>query len=233
MTGRLYLIPVPLSDEAVNSLSSDISTILTDLKYIVAERAKTARRWIKVICPTVHLPSIKVFELDKHGDNPQLESFLKSSDGKVGFMSEAGCPGVADPGAMTVSIAHQLGWKVIPLVGPSSILLGLMVSGFSGQHFAFKGYLPQQKPALKQSLKEIEGASRRERCTMIFIETPYRNQALFEMILQTLKPTTRLCIARDLNGREEWSYSGTIASWQKLKVPTLHKIPAIFLISAQ
>ena len=232
MIGRLYLIPVPLSEGAVSSLSPDISSILTNLKYIVAERAKTARRWIKLICPDVHLPSIHIFELDKHGDNPKLEAFLKSSDGNVGFMSEAGCPGIADPGAHTVSIAHRLGWKVIPLVGPSSIVQGLMVSGFSGQHFSFIGYLPQQKPALKKALKDVENTSQRDKSTIIFIETPYRNQSLLETILQTLKPMTRLCIARDINGSEEWSFSGTVQTWRKMKTPDLHKKPSVFLIAA-
>ena len=231
---KLYLIPVPLSDNGTSHLSVGVFNILPHIKHIIAERAKTARKWIKQIVPDVDISGIEVYELEKHGQTPGIKAVLqKIKEGNpVGLMSEAGCPGVADPGAAVVAMAHQMHIEVVPLSGPSSILLALMSSGFNGQHFIFHGYLPVKKPALIQTLKQIEARSEREKSTQIFIETPYRNMQMFESLLQTLKPYTKLCIAIDINGPGEWIRSATVVEWSKMDVPDMHKIPGVFLISA-
>lgn len=229
----LWLLPVPLAEEGLGHIPAIVPAILTDLRYIIAERAKTARRWIKKINPRIDLPTIEIFELNKHGEDQGLTAFLKKSaeSGQVGLMSEAGCPGVADPGAEVVAIAHRLGLQIKPISGPSSILLALMASGMEGQHFSFKGYLPAKKPELKMALKQLENQSRKEKCTMIFIETPYRNGQMVESCLENLSPGTRLCIAKDLTSPDEWIRSAPISSWDVNQIPDLHKIPCIFLIS--
>lgn len=229
----LWLIPVPLTDEGLAHIPAVVPEILANLRYIIAERAKTARRWIKKINPRVDLSTIEIFELNKHGEDQGLTAFLKkgAESGQIGLMSEAGCPGVADPGAEVVAIAHRLGMQVKPISGPSSILLALMASGMEGQHFSFKGYLPAKKPELKVALKQLENQSKKEKCTMIFIETPYRNGQVVESCLENLSPGTRLCIAKDLTSPTEWIYSAPVSSWNPDKIPDLHKIPCIFLIS--
>jgi len=229
----IWLIPVPLADEGLAHIPAVVGDILGGLKYIIAERAKTARRWIKKINPQVDLAEVEVFELNKHGEDEGLGAFLKRAalSGQMGLMSEAGCPGIADPGAEVVAMAHRMGILVKPITGPSSIMLALMASGMEGQHFSFKGYLPAKKPELKVALKQLESQSKREKCTMIFIETPYRNGQVVESCLEYLAPDTRLCIAKDLTSATEWIYSAPVKNWDASKIPDLHKIPCIFLIS--
>ena len=178
---------------------------------------------------------LKLYELNKHTDIQELHSFLKNCrNGKnIGLISDAGCPGIADPGAEIVNLAHKENIKIIPLVGPSSILLSLMASGMNGQSFAFTGYLPIDKSDVKKKLKELERISRTQNQTQLFIETPYRNNKLIEHIFQNLQSSTKLCIACDISLKSEFIKTKTIAEWKKSAKPELHKRPCIFLIHAQ
>lgn len=230
--GTLYLIPTPLGEDGLTALPSEVIEQMHRLDFFIAERAKTARRFIKSTAPTRPISVLSFFELNKFTTPEEKKTFLdpalKGND--MGLLSEAGCPGVADPGAAIVKMAHQKGIKVVPLVGPSSILLALMASGMNGQNFAFKGYLPAKKPELSKALKQAEQSSGKLKQTQIFIETPYRNLGFIETALASLRPTTRLCIAADLTLPSQYIWTATIKDWKKTKIPDLHKRPAIFLI---
>lgn len=230
--GNLYLIPSPLGDDAVHTIPAYVIEILHRLDVFIAERAKTARAFIKTTNPVKPFSDLTFFELNKRTPAEDLASFLEPAGvGKdIGLLSEAGCPGVADPGAIIVDMAHQKGIEVVPLVGPSSILLALMASGLNGQQFCFQGYLSPKKPDLARDLKRLEQISAKFNQTQIFIETPYRNQSLIETALTTLSPNTRLCIAADLTLPTQYILSLIVSEWQKTKIPNLHKRPAIFLI---
>ena len=230
--GILYLIPAPLGVHAVHTIPAYVIEILHGLEVFIAERAKTARAFIKTTEPVKPFSDLTFFELNKRTLPEELASFLHPAEaGKnIGLLSEAGCPGVADPGALIVDMAHHRGIEVIPLVGPSSILLALMASGMNGQQFCFKGYLSPKRPDLARDLKRLEQASAKWDQTQIFIETPYRNQSLIETALSTLSPNTRFCIAADLTLPTQYILSQSIAEWQKTQLPDLHKRPAIFLI---
>jgi len=230
--GTLYLIPVPLAE---NSSAKSFTPYLVDTinhisEYIV-ENSKTARRFLKEAGLRTPQSELIVHDYGKHNRDSSLNEFFGGllSGKDVGLMSEAGCPGVADPGSEIVAYAHQRGIKVVPLVGPSSILLALMGSGFNGQSFTFHGYLPIDKLQRANKLKELEGVAERHNQTQIFIETPFRNNPMLEEILRSCKPETRLCIACDLTSQDELLQTKTIKEWN-VKVPELHKRPAIFLI---
>ena len=207
---------------------------LSGIQFFIAERAKTARHFIKAALPDKDLPSLEIFELNKRTLPEELAGFLlpaeKGED--IGLMSEAGCPGVADPGAEIVRLAHRKGIRVVPLVGPSSILLALMASGMNGQGFAFQGYLPAKKPELAKALKKLEQLSGKLKQTQIFIETPYRNHGLIAVALVSLKPGTRFCIAAELTLPTEFILTKTVGEWKRCKMPDLHKKPVIFLLMA-
>lgn len=232
--GKLYLIPVPLGENATHTIPAYVITILHQLDFFIAERAKTARAFIKTTTPQKSFSELTFFELNKRTTPDDLQTFLQPAEqgNDMGLLSEAGCPGVADPGAVVVKMAHQKGIKVIPLVGPSSILLALMASGMNGQNFCFNGYLSAKKPDLGKDLKRLEQLSRKFRQTQIFIETPYRNMGMLEEAFKVLSPETRLCVAADISLKTELILTKKVKEWRKTKLPNLHKRPAIFLIQA-
>ena len=230
--GKLYLIPVPLGEEGLQTIPAYVIDLVHQLDHFVAERAKTARHFIKATGIKRPLQELDVQELDKHSPDADLSGLLDPAlAGKnIGLLSEAGCPAIADPGAELVRLAHKQGLEVVPLVGPSSILLALMASGMNGQSFCFQGYLPPKKPELAKALKNLEQTAKRLHQTQIFIETPYRNRKLIEEAFKALSPQTRFCIAADLTTSSEYIATKTIADWRKTKLPDLHKRPAIFLL---
>ncbi|HWZ15923.1 MAG TPA: SAM-dependent methyltransferase [Mucilaginibacter sp.] len=230
--GTLYLIPVPLAEEAsAKSFTPFLTDTVNSIKEYIVENEKTARRFLKEAGLKTPQSGLIIHDYGKHNRADGTADFFKGlqAGNDVGLMSEAGCPGVADPGAEIVEKAHRMGIKVVPLVGPSSILLALMASGFSGQSFTFHGYLPIDKADRSKRIRELENLSERNDQTQIFIETPFRNNPMLEEILKTAHPKTRLCIACDLTSATEFVQTKTIAEWQK-RIPELHKRPAIFLL---
>ena len=233
--GTLYLIPVTLGEDNITQvLPPDVVKVAQRLDNFVVESEKSARHFLSTIKTIRPVRELTLNLLNEHTEqkdvNALLAPLLAGKD--VGLMSDAGCPGVADPGAKLVELAHQKGIRVIPFVGPSSILLSLMASGFNGQQFTFLGYLPVDKTQRNQKLKEIEKRSLTNKETQIFIETPYRNQHMLEAIMSVCQPNTKLCIACDVSLTTELISSKTIASWRKSPLPDLHKRPAIFLLLA-
>ncbi|WP_270088834.1 SAM-dependent methyltransferase [Sphingobacterium sp. SYP-B4668] len=231
--GTLYLLPVPLSDDAARASYTPYlqETINLITEYIV-ENEKTARKFLKQAGLTTPQSQLIVHDYGKHKrDKRNLGEFFAGllSGKDVGLMSEAGCPGIADPGADIVAEAHRLGVKVVPLVGPSSILLALMASGFSGQKFAFQGYLPIDKADRSKKIKELENQAYKEKQTQIFIETPFRNNQLFAELLKVCKDQTKICVASSLTAEEEFIATLSVAQWKKRK-DDFHKKPAIFLL---
>jgi len=232
-TGTLFLIPVPLAeDAAAKTFTPYLVDTINHVKEYIVENEKTARRFLKEAGLKTPQSELVIHDYGKHNRNNSLKPFFTGLQaGKdVGLMSEAGCPGIADPGADIVAEAHRRNIKVVALVGPSSILLALMASGFNGQGFAFQGYLPIDKADRSRKIKELESLSEKLNQTQIFIETPFRNNPLLEEILKTSNPKTKLCIACNLTATDELVQTKTIAEWQK-QVPDLHKKPTIFLLS--
>lgn len=231
--GKLYLLPVPLGEDAdpKNVLPETVARSIEFIDHYIVENEKTARRFIKAILPTKKQPELKLSLLNKRTETSEHAGFLQPCmEGKnVGLMSEAGCPGVADPGAAIVKLAHEKGIQVVPLVGPSSILLAMMASGMNGQSFAFNGYLPIDKGEKKNALKYFEKVSQERGQSQLFIETPYRNNKLVEDLLVLLQPNTHLCIAADITLDTEYIKTKTVAQWKKEK-PDLHNRPAIFIV---
>jgi 16S rRNA (cytidine1402-2'-O)-methyltransferase len=229
---NLYLIPTTLGDQKIESvIPNDISLMINNIQYFIVENIRTARRFLKKINPTINIDRLHFNELNEHTHKHVLNEFLKPLHNgfDIGIISEAGCPGIADPGEDIVRLAHEQNFRVIPLVGPSSILLSLMASGMNGQNFAFIGYLPVKQPERIKAIREIEKRSVMEKQTQIFIETPYRNLKLLDDLLSTLNDHTRLCIAVDLTLKSEYIRTQTVALW-KNKIPDINKRPAIFLI---
>lgn len=231
--GKLYLIPVPISEGALATLSENVKTVTADIKFYFSERARTSRRFLRSLHPDLILEDIQFSEIDKHEgiDFNTLKKWL-SAGHDVGVMSEAGCPGVADPGAKIVKAAHNIGAEVIPIVGPNSIILALMASGLNGQSFAFNGYLPVKEPARSKQIKYLELRSRKEKQTQIFIETPYRNKALHSELLKNCHDNTHLCIAQNITAENASIVTNSIAYWKKNPVK-FEKQPVVFLILAQ
>ncbi len=229
---KLYLIPTPLGDDVIHTIPPYVVDIVNQLDTFIVERAKTARHFIKAITPSRVINELTLFELNEHerteAENGFWAAFNANKD--IGLLSEAGCPGVADPGATIVALAHKKGVEVIPLVGPSSILLALMASGMNGQSFCFHGYLNAKSEQLGKSLKQLEQTAQRLKQTQLFIETPYRNKNVVEMALQQLQPTTLFCIAMDITLPTQYIQTQSIADWRKTTLPELHKRPAIFLV---
>ena len=231
--GQLYLIPVPIADGAVQTLSPAIGNTTATLKHFFVENVRTARRFLRLLHATLVIDELSFYEIDKHTgpDINMLKKLLK--DGKdVGVMSEAGCPGIADPGSVLVKAAHDVDSKVIPLTGPNSIVLALMASGMNGQSFCFNGYLPVKEPARSQKIKQLEHISAKESQTQIFIETPFRNNAMVEELLKHCRQNTLLCIAQNLTAENEFIKTLPLSEWKKNK-PDMPKEPAVFLILAQ
>src|SRR6201989_3548087 len=230
--GMLYLIPVPLAENAAaKSFTPYLIDTINSIKEYIVENEKTARKFLKEAGLKIPQSELIIYDYGKHNRNDDTIEFFKGlvAGNDVGLMSEAGCPGVADPGAEIVAEAHRRNIKVVPLVGPSSILLAVMASGFNGQSFTFHGYLPIDKAERARKIKELESLATRFNQTQLFIETPFRNNPMLEEILRSCAPKTRLCIACDLTAETEFVQTKTIAEW-KQKVPDLHKRPTIFLL---
>lgn len=233
--GKLYMIPQTLGDtSSLDHLSPLVKQTILKLDYFVIENQKAGRRFIKRICPEKPQSKLKLQSLNKFTDPHEVQAMLTPclEGNSVGMISDAGCPGVADPGAVLVAEAHRIGIKVIPLVGPSSILLALMGSGMNGQSFSFHGYLPIDKNQRKKTIRDLEKDSQEKQQTQLFIETPYRNNDMLDSLLQALHPTTRLCVACDLNLDTEYIATMPVAQWIKNKL-NLHKRPCIFLFEKE
>ncbi|WP_405382451.1 SAM-dependent methyltransferase [Maribacter sp. LLG6340-A2] len=232
--GSVYLIPSTLGDMApLEVLPISIKQTIERLDHYIVENEKTARHFIKKISPRKSQPSLKLSLLNKFTEQQEIPTFLNPClEGfDVGILSEAGCPGIADPGAAVVKIAHEKNIQVVPLVGPSSILLALMASGMNGQNFAFNGYLPIDGAERKRTIKTLERKSKEEKQSQIFIETPYRNNKMLEELIRTLAPSTRISIAADITLPTEYIKTKTAVNWKRENVD-LHKRPAIFIIQA-
>ncbi|HEY1025286.1 MAG TPA: SAM-dependent methyltransferase [Sphingobacteriaceae bacterium] len=230
--GTLYLIPVPLAEgAAAKSFTPYLKDTINQIKEYIVENSKTARHFLKEAGLAIPQSELIIHDYGKHNRGADQNQFIKGllAGNDVGLMSEAGCPGVADPGSEIVALAHRKGIKVVPLVGPSSILLALMASGFNGQSFTFHGYLPIDKAARTKKLKELEAHAERFDQTQIFIETPFRNNQLLEEIMRSCHPQSRLCIGCNLTAADEFISTKTINDWKK-QAPDLHKKPVIFLL---
>jgi 16S rRNA (cytidine1402-2'-O)-methyltransferase len=233
--GSLHLIPVGLGEAAPAAwLPQAVQELAARLDVYIAENAKTARAFLKLIGTASPLQDITIHTLDNKADAQQIKSWLTPllEGGEIGLVSEAGCPAVADPGAKVAAMAHAMGIRVVPWVGPSSILLALMASGLDGQRFAFHGYAPIDPAQRAKQLTIWESESQKQHQTQLLIETPYRNDAMLETLKQALKSHTRLCVARSLTTGDEWIQTHSIAEWKSLPVPDLNKKPAIFLFLA-
>jgi 16S rRNA (cytidine1402-2'-O)-methyltransferase len=231
--GRLYCVPTPIAEGRPigEDLGAGAAAVVAALDYVVAENARTARAFLKRLPLTRPLQAIEVVELDQRTPDDaiplMLEPVLAGRD--AALMSEAGCPGVADPGARLVLAAHRAGIEVVPMVGPSALLLALMGSGLNGQSFAFVGYVPTAPADRIARLRELEQRSRRNRETVLMIETPYRNQALLDALLGSLQPSTLLCIAADLTGSSQFLRTDSVDGWRR-QTPRLQKVPTVFLL---
>ena len=233
--GTLYLIPVTLGDDMVQHVIPDyVLNVARKLETFVVESEKSARHFLSTIKTLKPVRELNLHLLNEHTDMKILPDLLAPllAGQNVGLMSDAGCPAVADPGAQLVQLAHKKGIRVVPLVGPSSILLSLMASGLNGQQFAFLGYLPVEKSQRNQKLKEIEKRSASHKETQLFIETPYRNQTMLDAILQTCHAQTQLCIACDVSLDSEMIVTKSIASWKTSAPIDIHKRPCLFLMLA-
>ena len=232
LKGKLYLIPTTLGEMNPHDvLPQTVKKAIDFIDDYIVENEKTARKFIKSIHPEKVQDSLRISSLNKRTEVAEYNAMIAPclNGLNIGLMSEAGCPGVADPGAVIVKIAHENGIQVVPLVGPSSILLAMMGSGMNGQSFAFNGYLPIDKSDKKAALKNFENLSSTKNQSQIFIETPYRNNKLLEDLLQILQPNTHLCIATDITLPTEYIKTFRVADWKKIKVD-LHNRPTIFIL---
>lgn len=232
MQSQIYLVPSVLEESATETIAPYIIDAVKKCQVIFAENERTARRFLKSVCKEIIIDDFEWFTIHK-AESEVLQIFRqKIKDGKkIAIISEAGCPGIADPGQILVATAQEMGAIIKPLVGPSSILLALMASGMNGQQFEFVGYLPIDNLERNKAISALESASQKKNSTQIFIETPYRNNQLLENLLKTCKPSTRLCIAAELTGLNEFVKTKTIADWKKEKTD-FHKKPVIFLLQS-
>jgi len=229
----LYLIPVPLGDTPLDHvLPSYNREIILSLRHFIVENVRSARRFLKKVESSIDIDSLSFYELNGHTPAAAIESYLTplSQGESMGVISEAGCPAVADPGADIVAIAQRRGIRVVPLVGPCSMVLAIMASGFNGQSFAFHGYLPTDAAQRCARLKALENRAYSDDQTQLFIETPYRNLRMLNDILATCRPATRLCVAAGLTCPEEFAITHTVADWRNVTTPPIDKIPCIFLL---
>lgn len=231
MTPALYVIPAPLGGAAPDALPAAAADTVRQLRDFVAENPKTARAYLSALGMPCAMRDLNIARLDEHTAATSVAALLAPlrAGRPLGLLSEAGCPGVADPGAELVQLAHREGFRVAPLIGPSSILLALMASGLGGQHFAFCGYLPRERDERKCRIRELERRSRSERQTQIFIETPYRNRALLATLLEVCRPETQLCVASDLTTPGETIVARPVAEWRRRPHDPGEK-PAVFLL---
>lgn len=231
--GKLYLIPTRLGDDVpLEVLPISIKKVLEQVNHYIVENEKPARRFIKKVSPSKSQRSLIIHSVNKYTDASEIPNYLIPclNGESIGLLSDAGCPGVADPGAEVVRIAHEKGIQVTPLVGPSSILLAMMSSGMNGQNFSFNGYLPIDKNERKSSIKSLEKTSLEKNQAQIFIETPYRNDKMFDDLKSILHDNTRLCIACDITLTTEYIATKSIAEWKKAGEISLHKRPTIYII---
>lgn len=232
METALYLLPVTLGDTPLEQVLPSYNTeIIRGIRHFIVEDVRSARRFLKKVDREIDIDSLTFYPLNKHTSPEDISGYLKPLAGgaSMGVISEAGCPAVADPGADVVAIAQRQKLKVIPLVGPSSIILSVMASGFNGQSFAFHGYLPIDASERTHAIKKLEGRIYAENQTQLFIETPYRNNKLAEELIRTCRPSTKLCIASDITCEDEYIHTRPVKDWAG-KVPDLSKKPTIFLI---
>ena len=232
MQASLFLIPVTLGDTELRRVLPDYNRdVILGIRHFIVENVRTARRFLKKVEPSIVIDDLVFYELNKHTSPEQVSGYLKplAAGEPVGVISEAGCPAVADPGADVVALAQRKGYPVVPLVGPSSILLSVMASGFNGQSFAFHGYLPIEAGERVAAIKRLEGRIYSENQTQLFIETPYRNRNLAEELIKLCRPSTKLCIASNLTCADEFVRTRPVKEWAG-KLPDLDKKPTIFLI---
>lgn len=228
----LFLIPTTLGETELDRiLPNGNSEIVSSIRFFIVENIRTARRFLKKVNRGINIDELTFFELNQHTKPEEISHFLQplKVGNDIGIISEAGCPAIADPGADIVALAQQQGYKVVPLVGPSSILLSLMASGFNGQSFAFLGYLPVQQAERVKALKKMESRIYSESQTQIFIETPYRNMKMLDDIIATCQPNTKLCLAVDITLDSEFIKTKPVSAWKSQK-PDLNKRPCIFLL---
>ena len=229
----LYLIPVTLGKTAYSKvLPSYNHDIIIQIKYFIVENIRSACKFFSRVDPEIHTDELIFYELSEHTDKRTIGNYLDPllKGEPMGVISEAGCPGVADPGADVVALAHNKKLKVIPLVGPSSILMAIMASGFNGQNFAFNGYLPVKNGEREAKIRQLESRVYKENQTQLFIETPYRNKQMMDSILSVCRNETKICFAAGITCQEEFIRTQTVAEWKKSGFPDIGKIPAIFLI---
>jgi 16S rRNA (cytidine1402-2'-O)-methyltransferase len=233
MNGTLYLIPNTLGDSAINTVMPDYNhDIIMGIKHFMVEDVRTIRRYLKKVDREIDIDSLTFYTLNEHTDPKEVGAFLQplSEGHDMGIISEAGCPAIADPGANAVREAQKKGIRVVPLVGPSSILLGLMASGFNGQSFAFVGYFPIEDVDRTKALKMLEKRAHTEMQSQIFIETPYRNQKMLDKILATCQNNTQVCIACDVTLPTEYIRTKSVTEWKHTTLPDLNKRPCIFIL---
>lgn len=233
METALYLLPVTLGDTAIDKvLPAYNAGIIREIKHFIVEDVRSARRFLKKVDREIDIDTLSFYPLNKHTSPEDISGYLNPlAEGySMGVISEAGCPAVADPGADVVAIAQRRNLKVVPLVGPSSIILSVMASGFNGQSFAFHGYLPIEPNERSKRLKELEGRIYSEHQTQLFIETPYRNHKMLDDILKACRPQTKLCIAANITCEGEYIKTRTVKEWKGIALPDLSKIPCIFLL---
>ena len=233
METALYLIPVTLGETPVSQvLPAYNHDVILGIRHFIVENVRSARRFLRLVDHEFPIDDSTFYEMGKHAQTDQFASYLKplQQGFPVGVISEAGCPAVADPGAEVVAMAQHKGFRVIPLVGPSSMIMAVMASGLNGQSFAFNGYLPVDEVDRAKKLKALESRAWNESQTQLLIETPYRNRKMFDTILRTLRPQTRLCVAAGITTSDEYIRTHTVQEWKRIQLPDLSKIPAIFLI---
>lgn len=233
METALYLLPVTLGDTAIDKvLPAYNAGIIREIKHFIVEDVRSARRFLKKVDREIDIDTLSFYPLNKHTSPEDISGYLNplAEGHSMGVISEAGCPAVADPGADVVAIAQRRNLTVVPLVGPSSIILSVMASGFNGQSFAFHGYLPIEPNERSKRLKELEGRIYSEHQTQLFIETPYRNHKMLDDILKACRPQTKLCIAANITCEGEYIKTRTIKEWKGTALPDLSKIPCIFLL---
>ncbi len=234
MTGKLYLLPITLGEQEASSvIPTKVIDKILSIRYFVVENIRTTRRYLRKLDAQFPIDDIQFFELNKHTKESEIGLFLApcKKGNNIGVISEAGVPGVADPGSEVVAIAHQNNIQVVPLVGPSSILLAMMASGLNGQNFAFNGYVPIKGDERIKKIKQLEKRAFAENQAQVFIETPYRNNALINDFISACSPDTKLCIAANITIENEFIKTLTIKEWEKQK-PDLNKIPAIFILGS-
>jgi 16S rRNA (cytidine1402-2'-O)-methyltransferase len=233
METALYLIPVTLGETPVSQvLPAYNHDVILGIRHFIVENVRSARRFLRLVDHEFPIDDSTFYEMGKHAQTDQFASYLKplQQGFPVGVISEAGCPAVADPGAEVVAMAQHKGFRVIPLVGPSSMIMAVMASGLNGQSFAFNGYLPVDEADRAKKLKALESRAWNESQTQLLIETPYRNRKMFDTILRSLRPQTRLCVAAGITTSDEYIRTHTVQEWKRIQLPDLSKIPAIFLI---